>query len=436
MAIIAQTTLFSWEDVNQLGDLKRLKLVLDSLPDEELMQVLESERGCGRNDYPVRVMWNLLIAGIVYQHPSIESLIRELKRNAQLRYTCGMCPFSDQFPESWNFTRFNKLLIKHQDLLDGIFMSLVDQLYQSLPDFGSVLAMDGKALPSRGKPNKNSKEDGRRDLDADWGVKQYTGTNKNGKPWVKKVTWFGYNLHLIIDAEYELPVAYHITKASGADVTGAHKSLDSLKSLMPGVLDTADYFLADRGYDDGKLIKKLWDDYHIKPVIDIRNLWKDGEDIRIIEGFENIGHDFKGTVYCYDPESEGVFEMPYGGFEESRQAIKYRCPAIHYGIECKGQKTCPIAKALRIKLDKNRRVFTPVARSSYKWAELYKKRTSVERVNSRLDEGYCFEKHTIRGKAKMTMRMALALIVMNGMALGRIKQKQEGFIRSLVTAAA
>jgi len=436
MAIIPQTTLFSWEEVDQLGDLQRLKLILDNLPDEELMQAIETDRGCGRNDFPVRVMWNLLIAGIVYQHPSIESLIRELKRNAQLRQVCGMDLFTNKFPESWNFSRFNKHLIKHQDLLNRIFQELVEQLYENLPDFGSALALDGKALPSLGKPNKKEEKDGRRDLDADWGVKQYKGTHKDGKHWIKKITWFGYNLHLIVDADYELPVAYHITKASNSEVTEAHKLLDSLKTIMPGVLDQADYFLADRGYDDGKLIKKLWDDHHIKPVIDIRNLWKDGEDTRILDGFENVGHDFRGTVYCYDPDSEAVFEMPYAGFEKSRQTLKYRCPALHYGIECKGEKTCPIASALRIKMETNRRIFTPLARSSYKWSKLYNKRSSVERVNSRLDESFGFEKHTIRGQAKMTMRMTLALIVMNGMAVGRIKQKQEGKIRSLVAPAA
>ncbi len=273
-----------------MGDLQRLKLVLDNLPDEELMQAIEEDRGCGRDDYPVRVMWNLLIAGIVYQHPSTESLIRELKRNAQLRQVCGMNPFETKYPESWNFSRFNKHLIKHQDLLHRIFQELVEPLYESLPDFGSVLAMDGKALPSRGKPNKKSKKDGRRDLDADWGVKQYRGTHKDGAHWVKKITWFGYNLHLIVDAEYELPVAYHLTKASKSEVTEAHKLLDSIKNIMPGILNEADYLLADRGYDDGKLIKKLWDDYQIKPVIDIRKMWKDEEETRILDGYENVGY--------------------------------------------------------------------------------------------------------------------------------------------------
>ena len=41
MAIIPQKSLFSWEDVDNLGDLQRLKYVIDSLPDESLMRKLE-----------------------------------------------------------------------------------------------------------------------------------------------------------------------------------------------------------------------------------------------------------------------------------------------------------------------------------------------------------------------------------------------------------
>ncbi|PIE03651.1 MAG: hypothetical protein CSA81_01240 [Acidobacteria bacterium] len=96
------------------------------------------------------------------------------------------------------------------------------------------------------------------------------------------------------------------------------------------------------------------------------------------------------------------------GLEKARETLKYRCPALQYGVECKGQKTCPIASAMRIKMETDRRVFTPLARSSYKWKERYKKRSSVERVNSRLDESFGFEKHMIRGEEKVTMRVSLA----------------------------
>ena len=92
MAIIPQKQLFQWEEVEQLGDLERLRLVLVHLPDEELMRTLERERGNGRDDYPVRPVWNSILAGIVFQHESIESLRRELERNGQLRNLCGFDP--------------------------------------------------------------------------------------------------------------------------------------------------------------------------------------------------------------------------------------------------------------------------------------------------------------------------------------------------------
>ncbi len=38
MAIIPQKQLFEWGEIQKLGELKRLKLVLENLPDEELMK--------------------------------------------------------------------------------------------------------------------------------------------------------------------------------------------------------------------------------------------------------------------------------------------------------------------------------------------------------------------------------------------------------------
>ncbi len=68
---------FPWEQVDKLSDLRRLELVLDAPPDTDIIRALWAMRGNGRNEYPVRAMWRALIAGIVFQHPSIESLIRE-----------------------------------------------------------------------------------------------------------------------------------------------------------------------------------------------------------------------------------------------------------------------------------------------------------------------------------------------------------------------
>ena len=126
--------------------------------------------------------------------------------------------------------------------------------------------------------------------------------------------------------------------------------------------------------------------------------------------------------------------MAYGGFEADRQTLKYRCPARQYGLACQGRGRCPVRDSVRIKLSQDRRVFTPLARSSYQWKTQYKKRTAVERVNSRLDVSFGFEHHFIRGLKKMRLRVGLALVVMLAMALGRAKEKPLDMLRSLVRA--
>lgn len=433
MAIIPQMKLFEWTEIQTLGDLKRLQLVLECMPDEELMRTLEQHRGKGRDDYPVRAMWNSVLAGIVFQHDGIEKLRRELKRNGQLREMCG---FGNQVPTPWAYTRFLHTVMKHGERIEKMFETLVEQIRQALPDFGKHLAMDSKAIESfaAGK-NRNETPDGRRDTDADYGKKEYRGRREDGTAWEKIVQWFGYKLHLVVDATYELPVAFRVTKASASDITEGHALLEQMKQKQPEMLKKAETLAADRGYDDTKLIVKLWDEHGIKPVIDIRNMWRDGEKTRLLSGRENVVYDYKGTVSCVCPETGKQREMCNGGFEKERNTLKKLCPAKQYGIECKGKAQCPVAQGIRVPLSEDRRIFTPIDRASYKWGKEYDKRTAVERVNSRLDVSFGFELHTIRGMKKMKMRCGLALCVMLAMALGRMEEKQAEKMRSLVASA-
>ena len=316
---------------------------------------------------------------------------------------------------------------------------MVNKLEELLPRFGKNLAIDGKAISSLSTgESKNTEEDGRRDLDANWGKKEYKGTKEDGTAWSKVVSWFGYRLHLIVDADYELPVAYELTKASTSEVKQAHRMIDELKEVHPELIDRCDTLEADRVYDDTKLIEKLWDDLKIKPVIDIRNMWKDSDKTRQLLDCENVIYDYKGTVYCVCMETGKEREMCVGGFEKDRKihgTLKKLCPAKHYGIECKYIDKCQVKQGIRIDIDIDRRIFTPIDRASYKWKRTYNKRTSVERVNSRLDESFGFEKHYIRGIKKMRVRCGIALCVMLAMAVGRIKEGQAEKMRSLVQSA-
>lgn len=462
MAIIPQASLFCWKDIENLGDLKRLVLVLKTIPDEGLMQALERDRGRGRDDYPIRAVWNSLLAGVVCQHASVEELRRELLRNAQLREVCGfdvLVKAEAAVPPSWVYTRFFRLLFKHADVIDAMFDELVESLHRELDGFGRCLAGDGKAIPTHARAPKKDAEpkdpDGRRDTDADWGAKTKKKTRDDGTPYKKITRWFGYKLHLVVDADYELPVAYEITKASAGEAPIARKLVKRLSERHEDLMKkTCEVYLYDKAGDDTTLIKTLWDNHGIKPVIPVRDCWKDGDEMELpsgerrktrqVPGTRDVVYTEKGGVYCLCPrtvaaakagEVDKVREMAFGGFEKDRGTLRYRCPARQYGYACPGAERCKAKTGVRIKLDVDRRVFTPLARNTYLWERTYKKRTAVERVNSRFDVSYGFERHFIRGLAKMRVRTGLALVVMLGVALGRVREKRKDLARSLVRAA-
>lgn len=447
MAIIPQTRLFSWKDVENLGELKRLELVLKTMPDEALMRRLERERGKGRDDYPVRAVWNSVLAGVVYQHVSVESLRRELARNDRLRWMCGFDPLKDAeeaVPGPWAYSRFLSRLMECRQEVDRIFDDLVEALREELPGFGRHLACDSKGIASHARPRARGEReslqpDGRRDLDADFGKKTYRGKHDDGTLWERTVRWFGYKLHLVVDSEHELPVAYEVTRASSADNRVVVRMLDDLEDRHPQVLQQAEALMADKAYDDVKVLDKLWECHGIAPIIPRREDWK-GEPTRpLLEGADNITYDCQGQLRCYAPWDGRVRQMVYWGYERSRDCQKWRCPWAVYGVRCRGHEECSgqsrYGRVVRVPRSKDRRTFTPVARASYEFGRLYTERTAAERVNSRLDVSFGFERHFIRGLRKMRLRCSVALVVMLAMALGRIREKQPERMRSLVAAA-
>ena len=149
-----------------------------------------------------------------------------------------------------------------------MFEDLVATIRDVLPGFGKSLAIDSKAIKSHAKKQQKGKKgrtrDGRRDIDADTGVKKYKGKRKDGTLWEKVSSLFGYKLHLIVDSIHELPVAYTVTKASRSDITEAHKILNNLERHQEEILEDCEEWSGDRGYDDGELIQRLWDDHEIK----------------------------------------------------------------------------------------------------------------------------------------------------------------------------
>ncbi len=469
MAMIPQASLFHWSQIDAASDLDRLALVLEAIPDEALMHMLEQARGRGRDEYPIRAVWNSLLAGVVFQHPSVAALRRELRRNAELRQRCGFDPLLGEaaVPTDSAYSHFLEALLEHGAPVRDLFHQLVEALRPHLPDLGRYLAADGKALPSFGKPEKKAPAspasaektdpgepaaapgpppaapDRRRDHDADWGVKTYRGKRADGTAWEKAVKWFGFQLHLLVDSTYELPLNYKVTKASAAETVELLPLVEETEARHPEVIATAEALSADKGYDSTENNRALYDQYGIRPIIDKRSDWKDTTDPTrplFPDRVDTIVYDVKGAISCICPVTDEQRPLAPWGFEPDRETLKYRCPAAVNDFDCQGRAECPGAQTpygriVRIPIETDRRLFTPVARDSAAWARAYDRRTAVERVNSRLDRVLGFELHTIRGLQKMETRVGIALVVLLAMALGRIQAGQRDQMRSLLAPA-
>ena len=110
-------------------------------------------------------------------------------------------------------------------------------------------------------------------IQAAWVVKTCRG-ERDGNPCEKVTNWFGYTLHLAVDATHELPLAYEVSAANASETTRLVPLVEQIKKEMPTAYQRAEMAAADRGYDSAENHRALWEDHGIKGVIDNRALWK------------------------------------------------------------------------------------------------------------------------------------------------------------------
>ena len=132
-------------------------------------------------------MWCLYLAKFVFLHQTIESLLRECRRNSQLRQVCGLqsnyIPGDDSnphfrlAPSSAVMSRFIKSLQKYQEIFTEMRMVLNAKLQAALPDLGLEVAIDGKIIQSYANKVSTKEPDGRREMQADTTAKIYCSNN-------------------------------------------------------------------------------------------------------------------------------------------------------------------------------------------------------------------------------------------------------------------
>jgi hypothetical protein len=189
--------------------------------------------------------------------------------------------------------------------------------------------------------------------------------------------------------------------------------LDKKKTNLEAVI-------ADKGYDSQDNNLFVYKDCKAAPIIPIR----ERKDMQLPDICNA-----KGTPLC----SCGL-AMVYWG--KDGNYLKYRCPYLLGKSECKSRFRCtssPYGYVLKLPIAQDVRRHPPVPRESRKWERLYKMRTAVERVNSRVKDLLGLNKITLRGITKVTVRAALSLLIMLAAGVSMAQDHKYEDIRSLVT---
>jgi hypothetical protein len=414
MILYETDSLFAWDRMEDSPSLKVIRDFFKKLPDGRLLESLFEQRGKGRNDYPVSVLWFCALLQPLLRHPTMRLTLEDLERNADLREMGGMGRAED-VPKSHNMSRFLKVLGEEHNLimLTELFDAMASRLGEAVPDLGRHVSGDSTHLSAR----KGRSKDATKYMQPDGGRKEYT--DSEGRC-VNALEWFGYKLHILCDTRHEVALAYSVTPASTHDSQPLPKLVASAEANLPDKrIETLAY---DKAVDDGNT-HGILAEKKIKPLIEIRSMWK-GDSERLLEGagIKNIVYDEAGTISCYDMTTETPVrhEMAYIGHEAKRGTLKYRCPARHRGWTCPYDDQCNKGKSygmtVRVKQSLDLRRFPPIPRATKTFERLYKGRTANERVNARLKIFWGADDGNVAGGTNFLASVGIVMLVHIGMA--------------------
>ncbi len=229
--------------------------------------------------------------------------------------------------------------------------------------------------------------------------------------------WFGYKLHLLIDPVYELPVAFTVTPANQSDTQQMPILLE--KAKLERSEARPDAVIADKGYDSQNNSQLVYKTYKSAPIIPI--IEKPGTQLPDI-------CNAKGTPTC----GSGLPMVFWG---RDGNYLKYRCPQVLGKGVCKSRFRCtssPYGYVLKLPIADDPRRHPPIPRETKKWARLYRLRTAVERINSRVKDLLGLRRITVRGIPKVTVRSVLSLLVMLAIGVGMAQRHRLKELRTLV----
>ena len=294
----------------------------------------------------------------------------------------------------------NEFPFHYEKLLQELFRltALLPSLHAGLiPSDGLVLSGDGTCVHTHSFPYGHKvcscSENGIRvcscprhysDPDAAWG-------------WDSDLNcfYFGHTLYMLSSHNdrycVDLPLHFHFFDARRHDSVSGIVSLKEFRDLNPDI-PVRDLCL-DSAHDNYPTYQlcKTWE---IRPFIDLNS--KSGRPKSIPD---SIRIDPDGTPVC-----QAGYRMVYWGFCSKRSRCKWRCP-----VACKKVKNCscrdscsssPYGRCIYTKPEWDIRLYTPVPRGTTEYKNIYKNRTSCERVNDRVLNDYQLHNMKIHTKKR------------------------------------
>jgi len=329
----------------------------------------------------------------------LDEVSSDRKLASALRYNgrlCLLCGFNFlKTPSNGTFTNFRDRLgedifyeILHQLIAQAIVLKVItggDTAIDSTHLWAYSSRFGKKTCQCRGKchhPHNYS------DSDAQWGAKS------------KDYLFFGYKVHLIVDAKSQLPLDVKVTPANEGDSPQAKPLLTGAKEKHPeNPIDTSSM---DSAYDSYENYRFAIEEAKVVPIIALNPR---GRVDAIASSSLYLSQD--GGYTCV-----AGFKVVYWGKEEKRGRLKFRCPAALGKCNCLFRPICSTSaygRTFYLHPKRDYRLIGPIPRGTDLWQEKYNARTSVERAYSEEKGSHCLANPRVRGLAKVKIHVYLAL---------------------------
>lgn len=340
----------------------------------------------GQTGYPPEKLFRCLLAMFLDAVSSERKLEEKLKFDIRFRYFCDLDIY-DPIPDHATFS------LLRSRLGDELFHKIFETIVEKASDLGFLrkkhIAIDSTSVIAdccapRKKRTVDKDQKPPSDPDASWGVK------------AKLPTHFGYKAHYLVDVSTDFILDTETTTASTADIV-VGKALIKRKSasLLP------DYLSADKAYSSAAWRDQLKHDYKITPIIPLRG-----------------GGSRKGffTKDKFIPGPLGL-KCPAGRILKQVGRDHKRDLAIYAGsdcLECKLKGSCTKADSRSVTLsllDPNQE--TAAFNASDLFSDLYRQRSSVERVNANAKVNHGLRRARYRTLPKVRFQVIMTAIAVN-----------------------